>query len=164
MVTIREFRETDGDAVRAMMKSLATQRKESDHSLVLKDEYQRFFSKYMLGFLQNPDAVVKVAEDGGQVVGYVVASRGREASYYKYANVAILSDVFVKESHRGKGLARLLIAAIEQWARAAKLQAIEVNVFPDHQEEMESLKGLGFFEYRIKMLRPLDDAQPKPGR
>lgn len=163
MATIREFRESDGDVVREMMKSLASQRKESDHSLVLKDEYQRFFAKYMLGFLQNPDAVVKVAEDGGQVVGYVVATRGRDASYYKYSNVAILSDVFVKTSHRGKGLARQLIDAIEGWARSAKLQAIEVNVFPDHREEMESLRRLGFFEYRIKMLRPLDDAErPRP--
>lgn len=162
MVTIRDFRETDGEAVRAMMKSLATQRRESDHSLVLKDEYQRFFAGYMLGFLKNPDAVMKVAEDQGQVVGYVVATRGRDASYMRYANVAILSDVFVKESHRGKGLARLLIAAIEQWARSAKLQAIEVSVFPDHKQEMESLEGLGFFQYRIKMLRPLDEAAKAP--
>ncbi|MBI2077549.1 MAG: GNAT family N-acetyltransferase [Euryarchaeota archaeon] len=158
MTAVRDYREADGDAIRSMMKTLAVQRKESDHNLVLKDEYARFFGSYMMGFLKNPDAVVKVAEDQGAVVGYAVATRGREAAFYKYSHVAILSDVFVRESHRGKGVGRLLLDAIEKWARAQKLQAIEVLVFPDHEEEMESLKGLGFFASRVKMLRPLDTA------
>ncbi|HEX9817023.1 MAG TPA: GNAT family N-acetyltransferase [Candidatus Thermoplasmatota archaeon] len=161
MVQVRDFRESDGLAVREMMKTLATQRKESDHHLVLKDEYGRFFGNYMLGFLKNPDAVVKVAEDGGEVVGYAVATRGREAAFFKYSQVAMLSDVFVRPDQRGKRVASLLLEAITQWARTQKLQAIEVNVFPDHQEEIESLKALGFFASRIKMLRPLEDAKAK---
>jgi GNAT superfamily N-acetyltransferase len=158
MVQVREFRESDGAAVREMMKTLATQRKESDHHLVLKDEYARFFATYMLGFLKNPDAVVKVAEDEGDVVGYAVATRGREAAFFKYSQVALLSDVFVKPSARGKGVGAALLEAITEWARKQKLQAIEVNVFPDHKEEVESLKALGFFPSRVKMLRPLDAA------
>jgi GNAT superfamily N-acetyltransferase len=158
MVQVREFRESDGAAVREMMKTLATQRKESDHHLVLKDEYARFFATYMLGFLKNPDAVVKVAEDEGDVVGYAVATRGREAAFFKYSQVALLSDVFVKPSARGKGVGAALLEAITEWARKQKLQAIEVNFFPDHKEEVESLKALGFFPSRVKMLRPLDAA------
>lgn len=162
MAIVRDFRDADGPAVREMMKTLATQRKESDHHLVLKDEYARFFATYMTSFLGNPDAVVKVAEDGGQVVGYAVATRGREAAFFKYSQVAVLSDVFVRDSHRGKGVARALLAAIQDWASAQRLQAIEVNVFPDHTEEIEALKALGFFASRIKMLRPLSaDAQRK---
>lgn len=157
MVQVRDFRESDGPAVRAMMKTLATQRKESDHHLVLKDEYARFFGNYMMGFLNNPDAVVKVAEDQGQVVGYAVATRGREAAFFKYSQVALLSDVFVRSDQRGKRVGSLLLDAITQWARAQKLQAIEVNVFPDHKEEIEALQALGFFPSRIKMLRPLEE-------
>ncbi|HLE46799.1 MAG TPA: GNAT family N-acetyltransferase [Candidatus Thermoplasmatota archaeon] len=156
MVVVRDYRETDGDSVRSMMKTLAGQRKESDHNLVLKDEYARFFGSYMMSFLKNPDAVVKIAEDDNEVVGYAVATRGREAAFFKYSHVAILSDVFVRDSHRGKGVGRILLEAIEKWARAQRLQAIEVNVFPDHAEEIGSLKGLGFFPSRVKMLRPLD--------
>jgi GNAT superfamily N-acetyltransferase len=161
MVLVRDFRESDGAAVRDMMKTLATQRKESDHHLVLKDEYARFFASYMLGFLKNPDAVVKVAEGGSEVVGYAVATRGREAAFFKYSHVAMLSDVFVRPDQRGKRVGAALLEAITQWARAQKLQAIEVNVFPDHKEEMESLQALGFFPSRIKMLRPLDDKPAK---
>lgn len=160
MGSIRDFRESDADAVRSMMKTLATQRRESDHNLVLKDEYARFFSSYMLGFLRNPDAVVKVAEEYGAVVGYAIATRGREAPFFKYSQVAILSDVFVVEAHRGKGIAQKLLSALEDWARSQKLQALEVHVFPEHVEEIESLKGLGFFQYRVKMLRPLGVRKP----
>lgn len=156
MTAVRDFRESDSEAVRDMMKTLAVQRKESDHNLVLKDEYERFFASYMMGFLKNPDAVVKVAEENGTVIGYAVATRGREAAFYKYSRVGLLTDVFVKESHRGRGVARQLLAALEDWARRQGLQAIEVNVFPEHTEEIESLKRLGFFHFRIKMLRPLE--------
>ncbi len=161
MVQVRDFRESDGPAVREMMKTLATQRKESDHHLVLKDEYARFFGNYMMSFLKNPDAVVKVAEDNAEVVGYAVATRGREAAFFKYSQIAILSDIFVRPDQRGKRVASLLLEALTQWAKAQKLQAIEVNVFPDHEEEIASLKALGFFASRIKMLRPLADPKPK---
>lgn len=159
MVAVRDFRESDSEAVRSMMKTLAVQRKESDHNLVLKDEYERFFASYMLGFLKNPDAVVKVAEEAGAVVGYAVATRGREAAFYRYSRVGLLTDVFVRESHRGRGVARQLLVAIEEWARRQGLQAIEVNVFPEHTEEIASLQRLGFFHFRIKMLRPLEEAR-----
>lgn len=155
MVLIREFREDDAPIVRDMMTRLAKQRQESTHDLVLKSEYARFFSAYMLGLLKNPDAVVKVAEDQGKVVGYAIATRGREPQYYKYSQVARLSDVFVLESHRNKGIARQLLSAIEEWAQQAKLQALEVDVFPEHKQEAQALLGLGFFEYKIKLLRPL---------
>ena len=58
---------------------------------------------------------------------------------------------------RAAGVARQLLAALEEWARAHKLQALEVHVFPEHKQEIESLLGLGLFEYRVKMLRPLDE-------
>ena len=161
MVLVRDFRENDGAAVRDMMKTLATQRRESDHHLVLKDEYARFFGSYMLSFLKNPDACVKIAEDNGTVVGYAVATRGREAAFFTYSQVALRSDVFVRPDVRGKGVGAQLLEAITQWAKTQKLQAIEVNVFPDHKEELESLQALGFFPSRIKMLRPLDEKTAK---
>lgn len=160
-VKIRDFQESDAPAVRDMMTKLARQRRESTHDLVLKSEYERFFGAYMMGFLKNADAVVKVAEDNDVVCGYAIASRSREPQFYKYSQTAKLTDVFVKESHRGRGVARLLLAAMEEWARAVKLQALEVDVFPEHKEEAQALLGLGFFEYRIKLLRPLKGA-PEP--
>lgn len=155
MVTIRDFREADAPAVRDMMTRLAKQRKESTHDLVLKAQYERFFGSYMLGFLKNPDAVVKVAEDGGKVVGYAIATRKHDPDFYKYSHTAKLTDVFVQENQRSKGVARQLLEAIESWALQAKLQALEVDVFPEHKGEVQALVGLGFFEYRIKLLRPL---------
>lgn len=160
MIVVRDFRDPDAPAVRDMMTRLARQRKESDHDLVLKAEYERFFGAYMAGFLKNPDAVVKVGEEDGKVVGYAIAVRAREPQYYRYNQVARLTDVFVQESHRHRGAARELLDAISDWAQKAKLQAIEVDVFPEHREEAEALLGLGFLEYKVKLLRPLKDAIP----
>lgn len=156
MVVIRDFRESDAPAVREMMRKLAAQRKESQHDLVLKDEYARFFKGYLTSFLKNPDAVMKIAESEGKVVGYAIATRGRAAPFFKYQRVAQLSDVYVDESQRNKGVAHELLRALEEWARKSGLQAIEVDVFPEHAQEIRSLQGLGFQEYRIKFLRPLD--------
>src|SRR5688572_22678910 len=94
MVVIRDFKEADATRVRDMMRRLAQQRGESTHHLVLKDQYSRFFPAYLLGFLKNPDSVMKLAEVDGKVVGYVIATRGREPQFYKYSKVAQLNDVF----------------------------------------------------------------------
>ena len=164
MVTIRSFRETDAPIVRDMMTRLAKQRKESSHDLVLKSEYERFFPAYMLGFLKNPDAVVKVAEEGGKVIGYAIAVRAKEPQYYRYHQVARLTDAFVQDAYRGKGVGRQLFDAIGEWAKQAQLQALEVDVFPEHKEETKALLGLGFFEYKVKLLRPLQEAKAQVPR
>lgn len=162
MVLIRDYRDADAAPVRAMMQRLAKQRRESTHEMILREEYARFFPAYLQSFLGNPDSVMKVAESQGKVVGYAIATRSREAPFFKYSRVAKLSDVFVEDSHRNQGVAHDLLGALEEWARRSGLQAMEVDVFPEHSEEIRSLEGLGFAPYRIKFLRPLEAVPPAP--
>jgi len=164
MVLIRDYRKEDAPAVRDMMQRLAKQRRESSHEMVLRDEYARFFPAYLESFLQNPDSIMKVAESNGKVIGYAIATRGREAPFFKYSRVAKLSDVYVEESQRKHGVAHDLLASLEDWATRSGLQALEVDVFPEHSEEIRALQGLGFVEYRIKFLRPLEAEPPAKPR
>jgi GNAT superfamily N-acetyltransferase len=138
-----------------MMTRLAELREGSTHQMVLKKEYNRFFKSYMLGLLDNPDAVVCVAEDDGQVVGYAVATRGRDQPFMKFSHVAVLNDMYVEEDHRNTGVGRQLLAALRTWAQEQNLDALEVQVFPEHEQEIDLLQKLGFFQYRLKMLCPL---------
>jgi GNAT superfamily N-acetyltransferase len=155
MVDVRPFREEDAPAVHRMMTRLAELREGSTHQMVLKKEYNRFFKSYMLGLLDNPDAVVCVAEDDGQVVGYAVATRGRDQPFMKFSHVAVLNDMYVEEDHRNTGVGRQLLAALRTWAQEQNLDALEVQVFPEHEQEIDLLQKLGFFQYRLKMLCPL---------
>lgn len=155
MVQVRPFREEDAPAVHRMMTQLAKQREESTHQMVLKKEYNRFFKSYMLGLLDNPDAVVCVAEDDGQVIGYAVATRGRDQPFMRFSHVAILNDIFVEKGQRNEGVGKQLLAALRAWAQQQDLEALEVQVFPEHDEEIDMLQKLGFFQYRVKMLFPL---------
>ncbi len=157
MVTIREFREDDSTAVRGMMRKLAEQREESTHQMVLKKEYDRFFSSYMMGLLRNPDSAVRVAEEDGDVIGYAVATRGRDQPFMRFSRTAVLNDMFVDEERRNEGVGKQLLESLRAWAREAGVDALEVQVFPEHDDEVASLKKLGFFQYRIKMLCPLEE-------
>jgi GNAT superfamily N-acetyltransferase len=156
-VKVRAFKDSDAESVRTMMAALAQQREESTHQVVLRDSFHRFFPAYMKGLLENPDAFVRVAEDAGKVVGYAVAMRGRDQPFLKYNRVALLNDVYVVDSHRSKGVGRLLLDAVRAWGKKQGLDAIEVHVFPEHEEELQALEKLGFFRSRIKLLCPLDD-------
>lgn len=157
MVTIRDFREQDAPVVRRMMQKLAEQREESTHQMVLKKEYDRFFPSYMMGLLRNPDSAVRVAEEDGGVIGYAVATRGRDQPFMRFSRVAVLNDMYVAEDHRNEGVGKELLASLRAWARESGLEALEVHVFPGHEQELASLKKLGFFQYRIKMLCPLEE-------
>lgn len=162
MVTIREFREQDAPTVRGMMRKLAKQREESTHQMVLKKEYDRFFSSYMMGLLRNPDSAVRVAEEDGEVIGYAVATRGRDQPFMRFSRTAVLNDMFVDEKHRNEGVGKELLESLRTWAKEAGVDALEVQVFPEHEDEVASLRKLGFFQYRIKMLCPLEEEAKTP--
>lgn len=155
MVVVRDIRPTDAQHVKAMMTRLAEQRKDSNHRLVLGDRYARFFPAYLESFVSDPDSVMKIAEDGGTVVGYAVATRAHQQPYYKYSKVARVSDVFVEKSHRRKGVAQALLRDVAAWAKESNLDALEVDAFPDHEEEVQALQSLGFEPFRLKLVRPL---------
>jgi len=65
--------------------------------------------------LASRDALLLVAADGEQVLGYCLAFD--HATFYANGRVAWVEEITVREDHRGQGIGRLLMDGAEAWAR-----------------------------------------------
>lgn len=85
-------------------------------------------------FLASDDAIVSVADDGGQLVGYTLVFTGGEGAKQEpefgvtLESGSMLSKLYVRESHHGKGIALMLFDAVKQDARDLGLAGVWLNV------------------------------------
>jgi len=97
-----------------------------------------------------------VAEDGGDLVGYLIATKQRRPPIYRHTKVAYLSDAFVTEGHRGQGILRQFMAELNKWCAAEAITAIDVQLFQNNKDAQEVYRALGFHEYRVVFRREVE--------
>ncbi len=99
--------------------------------------------------LATPDVEVLVVEEDGNRVGHaVIGLRNREARI-----AAFVYDVEIDADHRGRGLGRAAMELVEERARAAGLEAVELNVFGGNAVARGLYRSLGYEEAAVTMVK-----------
>jgi ribosomal protein S18 acetylase RimI-like enzyme len=93
-----------------------------------------------------------VDPEGGERFGWVWFRLIRRAS----GPVMFVYQIEIAAPHRGRGLGRAVMLAVEQRARTAGAGAVELNVFAGNAVARALYRSLGFGEYAIGMSKPLD--------
>ncbi len=112
----------------------------------------------------GPETLILVAESpAGIPAGYVFVSTKRD--YFTGSRHAHVEVLAVTEAAEGRGVARALMTAAEEWARARGDDAITLNVFDRNAAARALYDRLGYqpetVHYR-KGLRPASEF-PSPG-
>lgn len=148
MVTIRNLTEDDIDGICTLWQQFAAMREEMTESKVLNDDASDYFFGYATGLLNRKDALTLVAEENGELVGYLVAQKQRRPPIYHHTRVAYLSDAFVLESARGKGILKQFIDDLKAWCKREGITAIDVQIFEANKLAQDIYRKLGFHDYR----------------
>lgn len=148
MVTIRNLTEDDIDGICELWQEFAAMREEMTESKVLNDDASDYFFGYATGLLQRRDALTLVAEEDGQLIGYLVAQKQRRPPIYHHTRVAYLSDAYVVEAARGKGVLSQFIADLKAWCTREGITAIDCQIFEGNKVAQEVYRKLGFSDYR----------------
>lgn len=86
-------------------------------------------------------------------LGYVHLQPGRDGvTDEACGHVAIIA---VTEDAEGKGVARLLIAQAEEWARRQGYRLLSLDVFADNNRAVSFYAREGFVAESIRMVKPL---------
>jgi ribosomal protein S18 acetylase RimI-like enzyme len=114
------------------------------------------YGSYLGSQLGNPDIVVLVAEDGGEVLGYTFA--GVEG--YDYMSLrgpaGVLHDIVVDPAHRGRGVGRALLDATLAELKARGAPRVVLSTAERNEPAQRLFARAGFRRTMIEMTRELD--------
>ena len=91
----------------------------------------------LAGFIAFRSTRTWVAEDGGLIVGFLVANR-------EPARVGHIITIDVVEGARHQGTGTRLMNVAEDWAREARLQVIYLETAEDNVAALNFYEGLGY--------------------
>jgi GNAT superfamily N-acetyltransferase len=103
---VRRARAEDAAAVWPLVRDFA----------VSYEPEQRAFEHSFTDLLSRPDTLVAVADEGGSIIGYLLASC--HGTFFANGPVAWVEEVMVAEAARGSGVGRALMTEAERWARS----------------------------------------------
>jgi aminoglycoside 6'-N-acetyltransferase I len=108
--------------------------------------------------LDDPMVCFLAFSDDGQPIGMADARVRNYAEGAPNLCAAYIEDIFVEEEHRRTGVARALLAAVEQWARAQGLNWLGSDTELGNDLSEAWHKGVGFktIERLIVFGKPLD--------
>ena len=106
--------------------------------------------------LDRPGSLVLVAEDSGEVVGYLYA--GIEPRNWKELReeAGFVHDILVDEDSRGAGIARQLMDAAMAWFRERGMPRAILWTAARNTQAHRLFERLGFRSTMIEMTRELD--------
>jgi ribosomal protein S18 acetylase RimI-like enzyme len=109
------------------------------------------------------DGKVFVAEEEGQVVGFVCAwarvpsdEPDEDPSEY-----AFVSDLVVEPAHRRRGVGRELMSAAEDYARARGARRIRLGVLARNRAARDFYESMNYLEREIELEKRVERGQPR---
>ena len=91
-------------------------------------------------------AFVAVCDPSREVVGYAVAHPYADRDCYR--GIGAFS-VYVRRSHRGRGVGRIAMAALVETSRAAGLWKLVSRIFPENRASLSLMARMGFKEIGV---------------
>lgn len=117
----------------------------------IKTGSRSIFGRHLRKILKDSNYAVYVAEEKNELIGYLIVSISALPPLYVMNKQALISDLFVEEGYRGRGIGVELIRTAEQWARKKKMHYIALETDCVNKPAIALYKKAGFEIYRHKM-------------
>lgn len=121
---------------------------------VVPDVLERY-ARWLPERAADPTSVLLVAVDEGRVVGFTVGTTEDEVPIFWIPRCGFIHDLFVLEGHRGRGIARGLVAAACDRFRGMGLSQVRLHTGSFNEGARRLFEGEGFRACVVEMLRAL---------
>ncbi|MFN6537789.1 MAG: GNAT family N-acetyltransferase [Nostoc sp. EkiNYC01] len=131
---------------------------------ILFDEYRIFYNQvsdieaakeFLKERFKNNDSVVFAANENGEIIGFTQLYPSFSSVSMK--RVWILNDLYVKESHRQKGVATLLMSAAQEYAKESGAVRVILATHISNTNAQKLYKSQGyikdeqFYHYALRL-------------
>lgn len=135
MIAVRQAGEADFDTWAALLAKLHPDTSVEDFRAEV-EQLVRLPEPYL----------VFLAEDAGTAIGLLDARVRNYAEGAPNLRAAYVEDLWVAPERRGEGIAGLLLAAVENWARGHGLDWLGSDTWPDNEKSLRWHERAGFVE------------------
>lgn len=128
--------------------------------LATRDRTPADYAAFLVRRIEDPDAVVLVADIQGDVIGYAYGA----VEGYDYMALrgpaGVLHDIAVEPQFRGRGVGRMLLDATVAWLRSHGAPRVVLTTAARNEAAQRLLARGGFRPTMIEMTRELDSDAP----
>jgi GNAT superfamily N-acetyltransferase len=159
MIKIREyFPRKDRFVVKNLLAELLDFEKEIEAEWPSAGEIIEPYFRYMLARCRKYSGTILVAEDVGKVIGFIsVWAKMKPVSPSdSQEERAFISDFFVRQPYRSRGVGRLLIARAEEFARQKGVSGIRLWASAGNLRGRQFYRRAGYRELLVEYFKKLD--------
>ncbi|MBA6157051.1 GNAT family N-acetyltransferase [Tenacibaculum sp. S7007] len=119
----------------------------------LKEEKISYYDIKVM--ILSDEVEVIVAVENNEVIGSGYARIEEVKPYLKHSKHAYLGFMFVKPSHRGRGVNKLVIEALYSWIKSKGITEVRLDVYADNPGAIKAYEKVGFKSLLINMRKSL---------
>lgn len=105
----------------------------------------------------SDDVEVIVAVEDDEIIGSGYARIEEAKPYLKHQVYAYLGFMFVKETHRGRGVNKLVIEALNKWILSKNIYEARLDVYAENPGAIKAYEKVGFKGHLLNMRMDLRD-------
>ena len=152
-IFIRSAHRADLSALLACEQGIIQAERPFDHTLIPDP-----LSYYdIASMIDDPHAEVAVAVHEGAPIGSGYAIKKASRHYVSPAFHAYIGFLYVDPAHRGKGINKLVLDHLFEWAHTQDLPEIHLTVYPDNEPAIRAYEKTGFNPYILEMRLNLNE-------
>ena len=106
-------------------------------------------------YIGSKNGVVHLAEMGGKPAGYSLILIKQNPGVPRVSKIGYISDLFVKEEFRGRGISSKLTQEAMEWFRRKGIRYVSLNVLAENRAPQSIYKKWGFFPFVVEMRKNL---------
>ncbi len=148
MPTIRKATLSDFDNLLKLNKDLFLFEKKFSETYNENWPYETAGKEYFARLIVGDKSACFVAEENGEIVGYLMAYCG-EYAYRNVNPISELENMFVKEEFRNKGIGSKLVEEFKKWSKEKGAKRLKVMLYATNLDALEFYKKHGFADFAV---------------
>jgi ribosomal protein S18 acetylase RimI-like enzyme len=152
---VRKARLKDVDAIVEMNTQLLRHhsRFEKLYLLSSKEKRVKAMRQNARQRIKSKNSLALVAEESGQIAGYLTASIKNKPEYFKANKWGHIHQLYVKPKHRKKGIAKTLFNEAIKFFRKKGAKWLEVEASVKNLSTKKTYKALGLRDFETIMVK-----------
>lgn len=154
MLNIRDFNEQDRSAIESCIIDFQEYERALQPDRLPGTQIASSYLTYLLDQYRNNEGRFLIAELDSQIVGYACIWVEKIANNYTNVPSHVrLCDIYVSSQCRGKGIGKILLAEVENFAKEKGQNLILLNVLANNPDTIALYHKMGYLDYELIMTK-----------